>query len=294
MKPKLRISAAILPLPKCLHGVHRDSYPLNSRLGESESRSGCFGTGENLLPLPGIESRFLDLQRIVFIFPWCCGPTWARASSFLRFLDHTQRRTTVGRTPLDEWSVRHKDLYLTTHNTHPSPPPTWDSHPQSQQASGRRPTLLTAQPLRPAHCLITIQRKLSWLLGIVFVHVTRVHELKGYIPAPSLNTYVVWNPEKGLYAVHWTETSGPRLGLKCNNGEPCSARRQGQRWDVVIRDMTQGNVPVSIWGTGSVCRASLGPLKYLVQWVPRSVCPGIVSRSVKLTAQVHQWKLLNS
>jgi len=24
------------------------------------------------------------------------------ASSFLRFIDHTQRRTTVGRTPLDE------------------------------------------------------------------------------------------------------------------------------------------------------------------------------------------------
>jgi len=34
-----------------------------------------------------------------------------------RFLDHTQRRTTVGRTPLDEWSARRRDLYLTTHNT---------------------------------------------------------------------------------------------------------------------------------------------------------------------------------
>jgi len=34
------------------------------------------------------------------------------------FLDHTQRRTTVGRTPLDEWSARRPDLYLTTHNTH--------------------------------------------------------------------------------------------------------------------------------------------------------------------------------
>jgi len=40
------------------------------------------------------------------------------ASSFLRFLDHTRRRITVGRTPLDEWSARHRDLYLTTHNTH--------------------------------------------------------------------------------------------------------------------------------------------------------------------------------
>jgi len=34
------------------------------------------------------------------------------------FLDHSERRTTVGRTPLDEWSARRRDLYLTTHNTH--------------------------------------------------------------------------------------------------------------------------------------------------------------------------------
>jgi len=45
-------------------------------------------------------------------------PQWAMASSFTRFLDHTQRRTTVRRTPMDEWSARRTDLYLTTHNTH--------------------------------------------------------------------------------------------------------------------------------------------------------------------------------
>jgi hypothetical protein len=33
------------------------------------------------------------------------------------FLDDTQRRTTVGRTPLDEWADRRTDLYLTTHDT---------------------------------------------------------------------------------------------------------------------------------------------------------------------------------
>ena len=31
---------------------------------------------------------------------------------------HTQWHTTVGRTPLDKWSARCRDLYLTTHNTH--------------------------------------------------------------------------------------------------------------------------------------------------------------------------------
>ena len=45
-------------------------------------------------------------------------PQWAMASSFSRFLDHTQRRSTFSRTPLDEWSARRRDLYLTTHNTH--------------------------------------------------------------------------------------------------------------------------------------------------------------------------------
>ena len=34
------------------------------------------------------------------------------------FLDHTQRRSTVGRTPLDESAARRRDLYLTTHDTH--------------------------------------------------------------------------------------------------------------------------------------------------------------------------------
>ena len=37
---------------------------------------------------------------------------------FLMFLDHTQRRSTVGSTPLDEGSTRRRDLYLTTHDTH--------------------------------------------------------------------------------------------------------------------------------------------------------------------------------
>jgi hypothetical protein len=36
---------------------------------------------------------------------------------FARFLDHAQRRATVGRTPPDEWSVRFRDLYLTTLTT---------------------------------------------------------------------------------------------------------------------------------------------------------------------------------
>ena len=34
------------------------------------------------------------------------------------FLDHTQRRSIVGRTPMDVRSARRRDLYLTTHDSH--------------------------------------------------------------------------------------------------------------------------------------------------------------------------------
>ena len=60
------------------------------------------------------------------LFPWRCSPTRAMASSFLmRFLYHTQRRTTFCRTPLDEWSARLRDLWQNTTLTtdrHPCPP----------------------------------------------------------------------------------------------------------------------------------------------------------------------------
>jgi hypothetical protein len=58
-----------------------------------------------------------SLSHTVLLFFWRDSPQWGRSYSFTRFLDHTQRRTTVGRTPLDEWSAHRRDLYLTTHTT---------------------------------------------------------------------------------------------------------------------------------------------------------------------------------
>jgi hypothetical protein len=52
-----------------------------------------------------------------FFFFLLCFPTRAMASSFFTFLDHKERRAKVVRPPLDEWSARRRDLYLTTHNT---------------------------------------------------------------------------------------------------------------------------------------------------------------------------------
>ena len=65
------------------------------------------------------DNRIIYICIYIFFFPlWRCGPTRAMTSSFLRFLDHTQWRITVGRTPMDERPARRRDLYLTTHNTH--------------------------------------------------------------------------------------------------------------------------------------------------------------------------------
>jgi hypothetical protein len=102
---------------------------------------GLYGVFTRPCVYSGIRNYYLSL------FFWGGGgsakaPQWARVSSIARFLDHTQRRTTVGRTPLYEWSACRRDLYLTTHNIHYIERQTcrrWDSNPRSQQARGRRP-----------------------------------------------------------------------------------------------------------------------------------------------------------
>jgi len=52
-----------------------------------------------------------------FFLPWpnsTSGPRPPHCRGFMITLRHT----TVGRTPLEKWSARRRDLYLTTHNTH--------------------------------------------------------------------------------------------------------------------------------------------------------------------------------
>jgi hypothetical protein len=65
-----------------------------------------------------MQSNIIIIIIIIIIVLWLCNPARAMASSSTRFLDHTQRRATVGKTPLDEWSVRRRNLYMTIHNTH--------------------------------------------------------------------------------------------------------------------------------------------------------------------------------
>jgi hypothetical protein len=62
------------------------------------------------------------------------------------FLDHTQRRTTVGRAPLDKRSARRRDLYLTTHDTH--------KRQISMPPVGVEPTISVSERPATAHLLI--------------------------------------------------------------------------------------------------------------------------------------------
>ena len=103
-----------------LNQHHRDDAPQNccGPFGAPRYRSQLFWKLFAFCQLKQLN-RCLCNTGIFFCFIVfdATAPQWARASSFTRFLDHT-RRTTVGRTPLDEWSARRRDLYLTTHNTH--------------------------------------------------------------------------------------------------------------------------------------------------------------------------------
>ena len=56
----------------------------------------------------------------------------------------TLRHTTLGMTPLDEWLARHRDLYLTTHNTHKT-----HSYPLRDSKCNHRKRAAAIPPLRP-------------------------------------------------------------------------------------------------------------------------------------------------
>jgi hypothetical protein len=86
------------------------------------------------------ESKESDRWELNIYFLWHCSPARAMASSSTGFLGHTQRRATVGRPPLDEWSARRRDHYLTTHNRQSLMPPV-----------GFEPTIAAGErPLGPA------------------------------------------------------------------------------------------------------------------------------------------------
>jgi hypothetical protein len=94
------------------------------------------GGGENMRLDPNQSrhrsciNRYTDNQkgqtRIFYMYIYTHTQTYIHSSTVLANLglviaevsrSHTIRHTTFGRTPLDEWSARHRGPYLTIHNT---------------------------------------------------------------------------------------------------------------------------------------------------------------------------------
>jgi len=71
---------------------------------------------------------------------WRDGPHWDTAFSFTRFLYHTRRRTTIGRTPLDEVLARRR-----------SPPNTQHSRQISIRSVGFEPTISAGERPQTSH-----------------------------------------------------------------------------------------------------------------------------------------------
>ena len=110
----------------------------------------------------------------IFFFLWRCSPAWVMTSSFLmRFLDHTQQHTTVGRTPLDEWSAGRRDLYLTTHNTH--------NRQTSMPPAGFEPIISVVE--RPQ--TYALDRAATGTCGIIII---TNHNQSWHIPALNLGS----------------------------------------------------------------------------------------------------------
>jgi len=113
----------------------------HSRKGIKEFSSETFRTIISRHPSLRIDSGTYKLQGF-----FCPPPHGATAPSepgtpHYRSFTITLRHTTLGTTPLDEWSDRRRDLCLTSNNTRKRQPcPQRDSNLQSQQASCGRLT----------------------------------------------------------------------------------------------------------------------------------------------------------
>jgi len=114
---------------------------------------------------------------VVLIFLWRCGRKRAMASSCLRFLDHTQWPTTVGKIPLDDRSVRRRDLYLTTHNTHNRQTSIFPAGFEPNMSAGERP-LGSADGVICVSVLVWLVCITTDLVKYLKISVQRIYSMK--------------------------------------------------------------------------------------------------------------------
>jgi len=154
--------SSVLLLPPYDHNFFLTKYFLRIMFSEIVNK---------LCPLLSVFPKIIVLPVIKCMYIFLHGTTAPSGSGpphFRRFAI-TLGHTTLGRTPLGEWSARRTDLYLTTHNTYKTgshPRFRRDSNPQFQQASGRRPTPKTARPRGSAVYLEGVATQFTCLLSV--------------------------------------------------------------------------------------------------------------------------------
>jgi hypothetical protein len=98
--------------------VYRNGLPFSSWGLSNSNVELCFFTESRRVEYNKQDYRNTAENSVCF---WRDIPRQSSASLFTRFVDHTQRRMTLGRTPLYEWLARRRDHYLATQqiSTHP-------------------------------------------------------------------------------------------------------------------------------------------------------------------------------
>ena len=144
----------------------------------------------------------------------CPPPTqWARASSFTRFLYHTQRRCTLGR-----WLLWTNDqLHLTTHTTQTDIRAfLWDSNPQSQQAGAPQTHALVRATTRTgSRSVKAVNFLFLTLKSVMFAMTLEVPEWKFPLLLPS-NHYRYSILEHGKPVIKVTQICIPSV-LVCRS-----------------------------------------------------------------------------
>ena len=140
----------------------------------------------------------------------------------------TLRHATAGRTPLNEWSARRRDLYLTIHNT---------LKRQTSMSPTGFETTMPASERPQTHASVTSIRSKNLMLGDFSAHIYNV-----YIPKP--NCCSPWSGQ------HWS------LAQSKTGGQP--PHRLPILW-VTMRYHAIGSVEPECWKQGCRNPACAGP-----------------------------------
>ena len=84
---------------------------------QKKERKGMKCCPYSYFALCNVWERSFCVVMFNFFLPWPNSPSGPRPPLYRGFVI-TIRHNPLGRTPLDEWSARRRDLYQTTHNTH--------------------------------------------------------------------------------------------------------------------------------------------------------------------------------